>query len=190
MKHILTLTLLCFLLSNVHAQKQEISITYSPLSIYSLEKIADGTESYESNYHVLGAINFDYLYSLNNWFKIGFNIMYDRASKEGIWAYYTLENINDPTFKTKTSKQAFVISPEFDFQYLNHPKFKLSSSLLIGYAMESYKEEGYYNSDYNLDGVTYHINLIGFKWGQKQGLTGQLGLGYKGLINLGYFARF
>ena len=79
---------------------------------------------------------------------------------------------------------------EFDFQYLNHPKLKLSSSLSIGYAFEFFEQEGYYNSNYGLEGLTYHLNLIGFKWGQRHGLTGQLGFGYKAALNLGYFIIF
>ncbi|MBS2097583.1 hypothetical protein [Carboxylicivirga linearis] len=190
MKHIFIVAFLCLSILGVKAQKQELSVSYSPLSIYRFEKIFEGTEAYEDNYHVLGAFNLNYLYHFNSWFKAGVNIMYDRASKDGISSYYTLETMDDPAFKTRVTKQAFILAPEFDFQYLNHPKLKLSSSLSVGYAFEFFEQEGYYNSNYGMEGLTYHLNLIGFKWGQKHGLTGQIGFGYKGALNLGYFIRF
>jgi len=190
MKFTLAAAFLCLSIFCTKAQKQELSVSYSPLSIYRLEKIIEGKESYEDNYHVLGAFNLNYLYHFNGWFKAGVNIMYDRASKDGIANNYILETMNDPALITRVTKQAFVLAPELDFQYLNHPKFKLSSSLSIGYAFEFFEQQGYYNSNYGIEGLTYHLNLIGFKWGQKHGLTGQLGFGYKGAINLGYFIRF
>ncbi len=188
MKKIMLLAICCQALINSYGQNEEISITYSPVSLYRLEKWVDGSYEGQDKYFVLGAFNLEYNRYLNQWFKLGINLMYDKSVSEGNTSYYySLSNTN---FDYRSTKSAFVIAPQIDFEYLRHPAFKLSSGLSIGYGIERFKNEGGLNYSVNLDGLTYHINLLSFRWGKKQGLTGNIGLGYKGLINLGYFIRF
>ncbi|MBR8534508.1 hypothetical protein KDU71_02980 [Carboxylicivirga sediminis] len=189
MKKIKLLAVLCCVLTSAIAQNEEISITYSPASLYRFEKWVDGRSDGQAKYFVLGAFNLEYSRYLNKWLKLGINIMYDKTVSEGVQAYYytPYPNINSPY---RSSKSAFVVAPQLDFEYLRHPKFKLYSGLNIGYAKERIRNEGGLNSSADIDGLTVHLNLLGFRWGQKQGFTGNIGIGYKGLINLGYFIRF
>lgn len=177
-------------LTSVNAQKHEISINYSPLSIYQLEKMVEGTSPDQHNYKVLGAINIDYYRYMNSWLKIGFSLMYDQASIEGYGTsgYYIPSSLTNEPYKS--SKRAIVISPQIDFEYLRNNKFKLSSGIAIGYGTEHFSTEGGINYNADLDGFTFHINLISFRLGTKHGLCGSIGAGYKGFANLGYFVRF
>jgi len=173
------------------AQKHELSLTYSPLSLYSIEKIVDGPYPSQDNYKVVGGINLDYYQYLNPWLKIGANVMYDKASVEGSRSRnYWMSSAIDPASRYKSTKHMFVIASQIDFEYLQHTKFKMSSGLSLGYANERLTNEGNTNNKFDVDGVTFHINLVSFRWGKKHGLTGNLGLGYKGLVNMGYFVRF
>lgn len=178
--------------SCLSAQKNEFSLTYSPLSLYKIEKMVEGTASYESNYKVLGAINFDYYRYMNEWVKIGINILYDRTSKDTQVDYNDYPESWYEYLRAKNGhslKESFVFAPQIEFEYLRHSKFKLSSGISIGFANESVTNNGYYASSYSVSGWTFHLNLIKFKWGKKHGLTGNLGAGYKGALSLGYFVN-
>ncbi|WP_439185178.1 hypothetical protein [Carboxylicivirga taeanensis] len=185
----LLLLLFCCAFLRTEAQTTELSLTYSPLSLYQLEKLVDGSFEGQSKYFVLGAFNMEYSSYLNNWLKLGINLMYDKTVSEGsIPFYYSPLSVKNPEYRS--TKSAFIIAPVLDFEYLRHPKFKLSSGLSIGYGYERIRNEGGLNQSMNINGLTFQINLLGFRWGQQQGLTGNIGFGYKGAINLGYFIRF
>lgn len=175
---------------NSYCQKYEWSVSYSPLSIYGIEKMIDGKVPGQSKYFVLGAINADYYTYLNIWLKLGVNVMYDRAFVEGAGYRYGYGYGYGNEFEYSASKSALVFSPQIDFEYLRHPKFRMSSGIAVGYAMERFSNKAHISGDFRADGVTAHLNLISFRWGQKSGLTGNLGVGYKGLLSLGYFVRF
>ncbi|WP_430816844.1 hypothetical protein [Carboxylicivirga sp. RSCT41] len=193
MKKALFIVLLGVMHLHLVAQKDEISVTYSPLSLYRLEKWVEGTGNDQHNYKVLGAFNLNYYRYINSWLKLGVNVMYDYASVEGSGSpyYYTPYSVSSLANLTyKSSKHAFVVAPQIDFEYLNHPKFKLSSGMSLGYANENFTTTGGINTNVDIDGVTVHFNFVSFRWGQKHGLCGSLGAGYKGILNVGYFVRF
>lgn len=192
MKKVNLLAILCCAFMHSFAQNEEINITYSPVSLYRFEKWVDGSFEGQSKYFVLGAFNLEYKRYLNPWLKIGASCMYDKAVAEGnaLQLYYNNSPSTSISDIYRSTKSALVIAPQIDFEYLHHPKFKLSSGLSIGYGIERFRTEGGLNSSIDLDGITYHINLLSFQWGKKHGLTGNIGLGYKGLCNLGYFVRF
>ncbi|MBK3518139.1 hypothetical protein [Carboxylicivirga marina] len=77
MKKALFIMLLGMLYLQTHAQKDEISITDSPTSLYHLEKWVHGYDEGQTKYFVLGAFNLDYYRYYNPWFKVGLNLMYD-----------------------------------------------------------------------------------------------------------------
>lgn len=175
---------------NSYCQKYELSIFYSPLSIYGIEKMIDGKEPRQSKYFVMGAINADYYSYLNDWLKLGVNVMYDRAHVEGVAYVGYSYNYEQDEFEYSATKSALVFAPQIDFEYLRHPKFRISSGLAVGYAIERYSNKAYVSGDFHADGLTFHLNLVSFRWGQKSGLTGNFGAGYKGVLSLGYFVRF
>ncbi|MCT4646022.1 MAG: hypothetical protein N4A74_13635 [Carboxylicivirga sp.] len=194
MKKILILFLTCFYFLTLNAQNHELSLSYSPLSLYKFEKLVEGTDDSQHNYKVLGAFNIDYYRYMNDWLKLGVSVMYDQASIEGNYSpyytpyYYTSSPLTQTAYKS--TKHAFVVAPQIDFEYLRHTKFRLSSGLSIGYGNEKMDYNGPINTNVDTDGLTFHINLLSFRWGKKQGLCGSIGAGYKGFCNLGYFVRF
>lgn len=58
------------------------------------------------------------------------------------------------------------------YRYLNKPRFKVSSSLSMGYA---------FSKQTSTEGLNLNLGTNGF--------TGHLGLGYKGFLGIGYFVR-
>lgn len=184
MKKILIVTFY-FILSNcLQAQTKELSFSYSPLSIYRVGH-TDEEGFDESSHFVLGAFNFDYYNYLNNWLKLGANLMYDREAEKGV--YTGMWNRNVPY---EITNSIFVIAPQVDFEYLRNPSFRLSSGLSVGYTIvngsisdDRVVTEGMKN------GFIFHVNLISFRWGKKRGLCGYMGLGHKGFLGLGYFVR-
>lgn len=193
MKKLLLAAIVSLCLSNVYGQTHEVSFSYSPLSAYQLEKIVDGKVPGQTKYFVLGALHVDYYRYLNDWLKIGVNVMYDRAYAEGsVYSYgygYGYSNsIKGDDYSS--SKSMFIVAPQVDFEYLRNPNFKLSSGIAIGYGIERVDNGASYSGEVVTNGIPLHLNLVGFRWGRKSGLTGNLGIGYKGLISLGYFLRF
>jgi len=181
MKRILAITVLYTVINVCQAQDNELSISYSPLSVYGLEKFIDDIIPDQNTYRYLGAFNLDYYHYVNPWLKIGVNTMYDKASVEGL--SYSNQVYN-------TSKTAFVIAPQVDFEYVRHENFRLSSGLSVGYGVEKHKDNNEIGYNEFIDGITFHANLISFRWGKNHGLAGCLGAGYKGFVNIGYFVRF
>ncbi|TRX70776.1 hypothetical protein [Carboxylicivirga sp. M1479] len=175
-----------------YAQTDEISLTYSPASLYRFEKWVDGSHDGQTKYFILGAFNLDYYRYINTWLKIGVNLMYDKVISEGTGdlQYYTFPPTTSVIFDYRSTKSTFVIAPQVEFEYLRNPKFRLASGLSFGYGKERHKNNGGLNYSVDLEGFTYHINLLSFKWGNKHGLTGHIGAGHKGFVNLGYFVRF
>ena len=192
MKKALLIMLLGITYVHTFAQKDEISVTYSPASLYRFEKWVDGDFEGQTKYFVLGAFNLDYYHYYQPWLKVGINLMYDKVVSEGSGdlQYFTYPPTTSVNFDYRSTKSAFVIAPQVEFEYIRHPKFRLSSGLSIGYAKERFKNNGGLNYSVDLDGWSYHINLLSFKWGEKYGVTGNIGAGHKGFINLGYFVRF
>ncbi len=189
MKRLILVALIFLVALNSYGQKYELSVSYSPLSPYGVEKMIDGKAPGQSKYFVLGAINGDYYAYLNDWLKLGVNVMYDRAYAEGVAYVGYWFSYGHDEFEYSATKSVLVFSPQIDFEYLRHPKFRMSSGLAVGYAIEQLSNNSYVNGDY-ADGVTFHLNLVSFRWGKKSGLTGNFGVGYKGLLSLGYFVRF
>jgi len=176
------------------AQKHEIGFSYSPFSFYGFEKFVDDAISNEGSYRFIGALNFDYYYYVKPRLKIGISAMHDKATEEG---HATPKNnrSNYPVYQQNTkrdykaTKSTYVIAPQIEYEYVKTNRFALCSGLSIGYAHETYTDKDFLSYDVFVDGLTYHINLLGFKWGNKYGLSGNCGYGYKGLINIGCFIR-
>ncbi len=190
MKRFILVALILLGALNSYCQKYEWSVSYSPLSPYGVEKMIDGKVPGQSKYFVLGAINADYYSYLNDWLKLGVNVMYDRAHVEGVANIGYWYNYGQNEFEYSATKSVLVFSPQIDFEYLRHPKFRMSSGLAVGYAIQQMSNNEQMNRESIDDWVTFHLNLISFRWGQKYGLTGSFGAGYKGVLSLGYFVRF
>ncbi len=181
MKKIKILIFLVILPYIAQSQSNEFSLSYSPLSVYKLgHSVEEGLT--ETNHSVLGAINLDYYHNMNNWLKLGVSMMFDQEKAEGLVNY-------GPINEYEKTNSVFVIAPQVDFEYVNKRKFKLSSGLGLGYAFNKQTSTDGLDLHEGINGFTFHLNLISFRWGVNKGLYGYMGLGYKGFLGLGYFVR-
>ncbi len=168
----------------IHSQTKEFSFSYSPLSAY---RLGHTEEQYETSHFVLGAFNFDYYGYVNDWLKVGANLMYDREKINGSFG-------SSGILTYEITNSVLVIAPQVDFEYLHNPNFRLSSGLSLGYAsvfgsrVENQYSKGNTQTG-NKTGFIFHLNLISFRWGRKNGLCGYMGMGHKGFLGLGYFVR-
>ena len=181
MKKIKILIFLVILPFLAQSQSHELSLSYSPLSVYKLgHSVEDGLT--ETNHFVLGAITFDYFHTMNNWLKLGVSMMFDQERAEGLVNY-------GPIDEYEKTNSVFVIASQVDFVYVNKKYFKLSSGLAFGYAFNKQTStEGLVLYE-GINGFTGHLNLISFKKKKKKGLYGYMGGGYKGFLGLGFFVR-
>ncbi len=181
MKIIKTLLFLLLLPCTSNAQSNEFSLSYSPLSAY---KLGHGVEEglTETNHTVLGAFNFDYYHYMNNWLKFGVNMMFDRENAKGLVNY-------GPIKTYEKTNSVFVLAPQVDFEFVNTKKFRLSTGLGVGYAINKQNSTEGLNLSKGMNGLIFHVNLVSFRWGIDRGLCGYMGVGYKGFIGLGYFMR-
>lgn len=184
MNNNITVLILIALLSVPHlifSQKDELRLSYSPLSPYRTEI---SLEHYDNvtNHYALGSINLDYYHYLTSCTKIGVSLLYDQEHLEGY--HSSLDYIGD---NYTVNNRVFVFASQIEVEYLNTKRLKLGTGFSVGYALKKKAEpEVYY--PYNLyNGITYHLNLTSFRWGKKQGLYGHLGYGYKGYFGIGFF---
>lgn len=181
MKIIKVLFFITLLPNFAFAQTEELSVNYSPLSVYNLGHQVEAGVT-ENSHSVLGAITFDYYHYINHRMKLGLSCMFDREHAEGVVNYGYI------TAYSKTNS-VFVIAPQIDFEYVHSKAFKLSSSLSLGYALSKHEATNGLDLNKGMRGVTGHLNLISFRWGVHSGLCGYMGIGYKGFLGLGYFIR-
>lgn len=180
-KIILTLFILLSIPHLIFSQKNEFSLSYSPLSVYKLgHSVEDGLT--ETNHSVLGAFTLDYYHYLNDWLKLGIAFMYDKEHSTGFVNYGYISEYS------KTNS-VFVIAPQIDFEYYNRRKLKLSSGFSAGLASSNNEATEGLDLSKGITGYALHFNLISFRWGEKQGLCGHMGFGYKGFLGLGYFLK-
>lgn len=79
-----------------------------------------------------------------------------------------------------------------EYHYLNSNWFQLYSGVIAGYTFERSNVEYRNNPKENKKNnyFNFHIDAIGIRIGNKLALTGALGLGYKGIFNLGVSYQF
>ncbi len=132
-----------------------------------------------------GAPFFTYHYSSNSRFGIGF----------ALGGYQTKGSLRNEITETTagTFKETnYVAAFEIDYHWIVRKHFQLYSGLGAGARLRkgTYESEGEPTETTNKVLPTFHINAIGFRVGGKIGLFGELGAGYKGLVNVGLNAQF
>ncbi|MDR2840120.1 MAG: hypothetical protein LBV75_02485, partial [Paludibacter sp.] len=96
------------------------------------------------------------------------------------------------SFKGKKNSFIGTLAGEASFNYVNSQNFKLYGLAGIGGTFINL-ERKYDNGDIKTDGKIipdFQITPIGLKFGNNFGGFAELGFGYKGLVNIGFFARF
>jgi hypothetical protein len=107
----------------------------------------------------------------------------------GYQAKGNLEFLGDPVGDYKETN--VIAALEIDYHWIMKGSFQLYSGGGIGLRFR----KGTYHVEDSTDTLsqtlgTFHINLLGFRVGKRVGLFGEIGAGYKGLVNLGLNAQF
>jgi hypothetical protein len=186
---------ICGLSLFVAAQKSEIKLMYSPLSLIQTGEMGSNLDNLTSNY--TGAFMIDYNRYLKPRIKIGINVTYDQGQVSGTTTqtYRRQEPPYDiiTTIYHDAEKDSYLFfGPQISIEYIQKDNFHLGS--LVGLSMVLYNWEGTRDSRIMTKGtdvnVFFHAELINFTLGNRIGLTGQLGYGQKGIVSLGFFCRW
>lgn len=179
---------------NAFARKNEIKVMYSPVSLQRMDNWDRDLDGLNGKY--LGAFIIDYNRYVKPRLKLGVNVSYDQGKEVGTKSY-TYCNPKPPydcinkSYKQSNKEKWLFIGPQLGFEYLQNDNFRLGS--LVGLSVVFINRED--NVDFIKEKETdtkffFHAELINFTWGKTNGLTGQLGVGHKGLFSLGYFVRW
>ncbi|MCG8580895.1 MAG: hypothetical protein MI866_13320 [Bacteroidales bacterium] len=201
--HSYTLVILLTLLPVVscYSQKHEIKVLYSPVSLLRMDSWkndSDGANgsAYKEDPAFYGALMMEYNRYIEPWVKLGINVGVDYRTVKLRGSINHFSGYPDftgwTTFYTQTTKDLYLmVAPQLLFEYYNSNGYTLGSG--IAFAMiqhiENIDNDMFKSRKSDLKPF-FHIELLNFKIGEKNGLTGQLGFGHKGLFNIGYFWRW
>ncbi|GHU99700.1 hypothetical protein FACS1894159_04160 [Bacteroidia bacterium] len=101
------------------------------------------------------------------------------------------------TMKGRFHNNYYTMAAEYDLRYINKPIFNLYSTIGLGATIYhlSYKPLSGSDNDASATSGTmgyfdFQLSLLGFRVGNRFGAFGELGVGYKGILNGGIFMRF
>ena len=187
--------LVCLFSVNAFAQKNEVKVMYSPLSLQRIDNWGRDLDGLSGKY--TGAFMIDYNRYLSTRLKLGVNITYDQSKESGTKTG-GYKNPHPPyEWITTTTKQSnkegwFFFGPQIGYDYVQKNNFRLGS--LIGVSMVLLNKEDIVENSLTSKKTDinffFHAEVLNFTWGRTHGLTGQLGYGHKGLVGIGYFVRW
>ena len=196
--------LLFYLLSVVaFAQKNEVKVMYSPVSLLRVDNWGRDFDGLNAKY--TGAFMIEYNHYVKPRLKLGINIAYDNEKISGEKSE-TFKNPRPPyewiTTKIKqTNKEGwFFFGPQVGYEYIQKENFRLGS--LVGLSMvlistedivdplTGQESDSIINEKDTKINLFFHAEVINFTWGKNYGLTGQVGFGHKGLVSLGGFVKW
>jgi hypothetical protein len=201
-KLIFTLLLVIVLAHTATAQKSELKIMYSPISLLKMDTWDSGSGAaipnlLEENINYSGAFIIDYNYCVSKRLKVGGNITYDyrKTDKSGTYSYPLPWPNNDQSvtenIRDITKDYWLMFGPQLGYDYIRNEKFSLGSLVGLSFVWNTEKINGsIINSKTSQLDFFFHVEALNFLWGKKHGLTGQLGFGHKGLVSLGYFFKW
>ena len=177
------------------AQKNEMKIMYSPISLTRIDNWGRDLDGLSANY--TGAFMIDYNRYVKPRLKLGVNIVYDQEKVSGTKTGGYM-NPHPPydwitTTTVQTNKEGWLFfGPQLGYEYIQKENFRMGS--LVGVSMvlinkEDNVENAFTSKDTDVN-FFFHAEVINFTWGKNYGLTGQLGFGHKGLVSLGGFVRW
>ena len=177
------------------AQKNELKVMYSPISLTRIDNWGRDLDGLSANY--TGAFMIDYNRYVKPRLKLGVNIVYDQEKVSGTKTGGYM-NPHPPydwitTTTVQTNKEGWLFfGPQLGYEYIQKENFRMGS--LVGVSMvlinkEDNVENAFTSKDTDVN-FFFHAEVINFTWGKNYGLTGQLGFGHKGLVSLGGFVRW
>ncbi len=186
--------LLFFVLSTAFAYSQdkmhEVRVSYG---IGTTSEIIDAFsdilmsglsgKKYTKNTNYSGAIILGYKYKLNKRVRLGGTFTYEKSDAK---AY------SDKVYVGKFNRNYYTIAAEADFNYFSSKYVDIYGSLGLGGTLyhEKYTSEDNEKDNNEIFHINYQVTPIGIKLGKNIGAFAELGVGYKGIISAGAFARF
>lgn len=140
----------------------------------------------------LGTIQVGYQRLLGKRLMLGLEIQFNRVVING-----STSNVQDYFRRTE------FLQPQLrlDYRYISRPKFQMYSGIALGLMFSKDRLIEYDASGnvvfsrnavwkFNSDGVPYHLNLLGFRFGRKTAFFTEMGLGFNSLARVGLTSRF
>lgn len=191
------LTILLFILLSLStfAQKNEVKVMYSPVSLHQMDDWGRELDGLNAKYS--GAFMLDYNRYLKPRFKVGINITYDHKKLSGTKTDGYI-NPHPPydwistTIKQTNKESWFFFGPQVGYEYLQKENFRMGSLVGVSLVLKNNDNtvEEQFRDKWTDINFFFHAEVINFTWGTNYGLTGQLGYGHKGLISVGGFVRW
>jgi hypothetical protein len=189
----LILMLVClFLASTGLAQTRRHDLSAS-FGIVTLDQVADILEDVLTVVITLGTYSKHDLefsgapfltYHFSPQGRLGFGVALGTYSVEG--------DLQSGIGATGTFKENnYIGALEVDYRWILRRSFQLYSGVGLGLRLRhgTYAVEGS-TETLNRTFPTFHLSVVGFRFGGKVGFFGELGAGYKGIISLGLNAQF
>lgn len=196
-KLLLVVVILSFSVFNLKAQdmpKHEFKVGYGTLtSNQFIDFFSDivtypislGSINYEDEKY-LGPLYLSYNYSINEWVDVGAIFAYERISESVLSRN---DKIGDEV------NNIYTIGLQSNFNYLHSDLVKLYSGVGVALTISSNEFENTSNQSLSVDkDVVEHFNFqvtaFGVRVGKGFGVFGEVGFGYKGILNAGVSYRF
>lgn len=192
LRPLIVLTLAAFILATAgfgQTRKHDLSVSYGVLSIDQLADILTdvmtivitlGTFS-KNDMKYTGVPFLTYHFSANS--RFGFGAAVGGYSSSGI-LQVTGDNVG--TFKERN----YIGAVELDYHWVMRPGFQLYSGAGFGVR---YRRGTYVTTEtdtFNKLLPTFHLNVLGVRFGRTVGFFAELGAGYKGILSAGLNAQF
>ncbi len=143
-----------------------------------------GSATFE-NEKSTGAINFGYKYSIGDHFSLGAAFAYEQITNDA-------KSGND--LIGKTTNTFYTIAIESNIRYVSKEHFQMYSGLGLGYTagMQDFtsSDPSESDSDDSVHLFNLQITGLGVRAGNAFGGFAEVGLGYKGILNLGISYQF
>lgn len=187
-------------------RKNELYASYSPpfvsgteiglsLTYAILEGLIDASFGSvdDEKYHSFGTAHIGYNRHFGKRFSMGLEMQYNRWVVDGLTSGGEREY----------SYRVHVLQPQLraDFRYISKPKFQMYSGAAVGLMFGKSRSLDYDASgnvveerispwELNGDGVPFHFNLIGLRFGRKTAFFTEIGIGFNSLLRGGVSTRF
>lgn len=191
----LTLLLFSLLSVSTFAQKNEVKVMYSPISLHRMDNRGQDLDGLSAKY--TGAFMIEYNRYVKPRLKLGISIAYDHKNVSGTKTdgYINPHPPYDWTSTTyqQTNKEGwFFFGPQVGYEYIQKENFRMGSLVGVSMVLKNNDDavEGQFTDKWTDINFFFHAEVINFTWGKNYGLTGQLGYGYKGLMSFGGFVRW
>lgn len=131
-----------------------------------------------------GAFNLGYKYAISDVAHLGGTFAYEKGSSD---AYY-----NWGVKGGKFRNEYFTIAPELDVEYFKTDLLSVYALAGVGgtFTTRNYTSNEGEKEDESTLYFNFQVTPVGVKVGKSVGVFGEFGFGYKGLLNLGLFAKF